>query len=245
MFPIPKPEASVATQTSQEKSGAVEGQVTGMGRGSASASSAGETSYEVLVSQEHNEKERLAWSFCRMWVMDQMSYEVYQSRLDQIWGQETQPSRPATTPTTERPTLKKPQNKYAAKPHSDDKFVPSEGMATVVFVRPSQQRDNPDGVYHRITINKKKPRQKIYAYESVAIDVTPGLLQITTWPWPNTLEIEVDAGYIYYLDGTIKPSDKTKIGRPRKATWHRTLRLVPASSGRRQAKTCNEQRRAR
>ena len=92
------------------------------------------------------------------------------------------------------------------------------------------------------TINNKRLRQEIFSDEAVAIDVDPGLLQINTWPWPNTLEIQVDAGYIYYLDGTIKPSEKIKRGR---STWHRTLRLVPASSGRRQAKTCNEKRRAR
>jgi len=242
----PKPDASVATQTSKEQSGAMEGQVTGMGRGSASASSAGETSYEVLVSQEHNEKERLAWSFCRMNVMGQMSDEVYQSRLDQIWGQETQPQKnppPATTTPASKPTSEKPQNKYASKPHSDDKFVPSEGMATVVFVCPSQRRGLPEnGVYHRFTINEKRPKLEIWDHESVAIDVTPGLLQINTWPWPHTLEIQVDPGYIYYLDGAIKPSEKTKRGDP---TWHRTLRLVPGSTGRRQAKTCTEQRRAR
>ena len=82
----------------------------------------------------------------------------------------------------------------------------------------------------------------IFNDEAVAIDVEPGLLKIDTWPWPNTLEAQIDAGYIYYLDGAIKPSEKTKRGDP---TWHRTLRLVSASSGRRQAKRCKEQRRER
>jgi hypothetical protein len=107
-----KPDTSVATQTSQEKSGAVEGQARGIGGGSASGSAAGEASYEVLAGREHSEKLMTQWTWCRMKVAGQMSHEVFERRIDQLWGQDTQSQQGQQTPAaTEKPQTTLPPKK--------------------------------------------------------------------------------------------------------------------------------------
>jgi hypothetical protein len=111
----PKPEMAVATQTTKERSGEVEAQARGVATGSTSASSAANTSYEVLVSMDKNEKLLVQWTWCRMKVMDELSDEAFQMMIADLWGTSL-PSTPAQSSTESQKPSAQPRSHGAVGP---------------------------------------------------------------------------------------------------------------------------------